>query len=124
MHALMPTELIIALVGVAGTVVAGFLGFINGRSKIRIDSVSARAAATLARAQATDIGFENLLSLYHELKQSNEQLRQEVAALSASNADLKSTIEHFGEVIRILPTEYQALFRPKGKPSPKASSGE
>lgn len=115
----MPPEAIAAAaIAATSAILAALLTYVTQRSKIRIESVSTEAAATLARAQATDIGFENLLSLYNELKRSNDELRAEVA-------ELRATIDHFSEVIRILPTEYQVLFRPgKGKQSPKAAQGE
>lgn len=109
----MPTELLIALIGGVGTLIGAGITYATQRSKVRIDSISAQAAADLARAQATDIGFENLVALYHEVKKSNDELRAEVA-------ELRATITTFEATIRQLPTEYQAMFARKGT-RPKAS---
>jgi hypothetical protein len=124
----MPTELIIAIIGIGGTIGAGALGFINGRSKIRIDSISAEATADLARAQASGEVITFLRDEVQRLQLAHEQSLTRMAELSTEVNAYRQQLAQFESIVLTLPDEYRGRFAEvlarKGARHPKVSSGD
>ena len=126
----MPNELLLAVIGGVGTVIGAVLTYSVSSRKVTVEAFSAAAAADLAKAQATDLMWENLTAAYKAAIEELQALRAEVRelpALRAEVAGLSAQLAQFEAIVLTLPDEYRGRFAEvlsKRTARPKAGSGE
>jgi hypothetical protein len=131
----MTTEFLIALVGAGSAALGAFLTYSVSSRKVTVEAFSAAAAADLAKAQATDLMWENLTEAYRAAMNELQGLRAEVRelpALRAEVAGLSAQLAQFEAIVLTLPDEYRGRFAEvlakrasrAERQSPKAVSGE
>lgn len=122
----MHDAIVTALIGAAAATVGAILVYASSNRRVRVESISAEAAAELSRAQASDLMWENLTAAYQAATQELKELREEVRELPALRAEvreLRTQMVRFEAIIDGLPDEYRDLFAPvrrKARAAPKA----
>jgi hypothetical protein len=124
----MPTELLVPVVGAISGVLGAVLTYVVSNRKIRVDSISAEAAADLARAQASGEVLAFMREDYNRMRELYDQALTEMATLRSEVGALRETVQQFEAVVMTLPDEYRGRFAEvltrRAKQSPKALMGE
>lgn len=106
----MPDAIVTALIaGIAATVGAA-LTFLTSNRRVRVEGISAEAAADLARAQASGEIVQLLRGEVQRLQQTHEDSIRDVAHLAAEVHGLRTRLAEFEIIVLTLPEEYRERF--------------
>lgn len=106
----MPDAIVTALIAGIAATVGALLTYLTASRRVRVEGISAEAAADLARAQASGEIVQLLRGEVQRLQASHEDSLIHVASLAAEVHGLRTRLAEFEIIVLTLPEEYRERF--------------